>query len=159
MPANSVMMGWKTYCDRSIPCRSSMRTPCPPEGRLMNLKLRLLLTFWICLGLGAAETELRVRADDVQTGVRRLLYVAAPGVRNYLEYGGHGLLVFDIDDGHNFVKRIPLGGLREDGTPDNVKGICASAETGRIYISTISTMTCLDLHSEERLWEQRYEGG
>ena len=31
---------------------------------------------------------------------RRLLYVAEPGIRNYLEYGGHGLLVFDIDHGH-----------------------------------------------------------
>jgi hypothetical protein len=27
---------------------------------------------------------------------RHLLYVATPGVRNYREYGGHGLLVFDI---------------------------------------------------------------
>src|SRR5690606_14711971 len=29
--------------------------------------------------------------------LKRYLYVAAPGVRDYLEYGGHGLLVFDID--------------------------------------------------------------
>ena len=34
------------------------------------------------------------------SSVRSLLYVAAPGIRDYLEYGGHGLLVFDIDDGH-----------------------------------------------------------
>ena len=27
---------------------------------------------------------------------RRLLYVAVPGIRNYLERGGHGVLVFDI---------------------------------------------------------------
>ena len=31
---------------------------------------------------------------------RRLLYAAVPGIRNYLEYGGHGLLVFDIDNGN-----------------------------------------------------------
>ncbi len=125
----------------------------------MNVTIRLLLTWLICLGVGAAETGKRVSAEEEQEGVRRLLYVATPGVRNYLEYGGHGLLVFDIDNGHKFVKRIPTGGLREDGTPDNVKGICASAETGRIYISTISVMMCLDLHSEELLWERRYEGG
>src|SRR5688500_9246608 len=41
----------------------------------------------------------------------RLLYVAAPGIRNYLEYGGHGILVFNIDDGHKFVRRIPSAGL------------------------------------------------
>jgi hypothetical protein len=30
-------------------------------------------------------------------GSGRRLYVAVPGIRDYLEYGGHGLLVFDID--------------------------------------------------------------
>jgi hypothetical protein len=97
------------------------------------------------------------RADD--TGGHRYLYVASPGVRNYLEYGGHGLLVFDIDDGHRFVKRIPTSGLNEDGEPINVKGICANAGTRRIYISTIRSLQCLDLVSEELLWEREYENG
>jgi DNA-binding beta-propeller fold protein YncE len=88
-----------------------------------------------------------------------MLYVAVPGIRNYLEYGGHGLLVFDIDHGHRFVKRIPTAGLNEQGKPDNVKGICASAETGRIYISTTKTLTCLDLVPEKIVWERAYEGG
>ncbi|MBX6312132.1 MAG: hypothetical protein IRY99_04315 [Isosphaeraceae bacterium] len=95
-------------------------------------------------------------ADDEE---RHLLYVAVPGIRNYLEYGGHGLLVFDIDHGHKFVKRIPTAGLNEQGRPDNVKGICASAATRRIYISTIQTLTCMDLISEKILWERAYEGG
>ena len=89
----------------------------------------------------------------------RYLYVATPGVRNYLEYGGHGLLVFDIDNGHQFVRRIPTGGIKPDGTPINVKGICASAETDRLYISTIETLMCLDLKTDRLLWERRYEGG
>lgn len=33
----------------------------------------------------------------------RYMYVVAPGIRSYLEYGGHGLLVFDIDHGHRLV--------------------------------------------------------
>lgn len=99
-----------------------------------------------------------LRADEPEAP-RRLLYVAVPGIRNYLEYGGHGLLVFDVDDGHRFVKRIPIGGLGADGKPLNVKGVCASAETDRIYISTIETLMCLDLETEELLWERRYEGG
>jgi DNA-binding beta-propeller fold protein YncE len=97
------------------------------------------------------------RAEDASP--KRLLYVATPGVRNYLEYGGHGLIVFDIDDGHRFVKRIPTGGLNADGQPINVKGICAHAGTRRIYISTLSTLQCLDLVSEQLLWERSYEGG
>src|SRR5439155_6984695 len=90
---------------------------------------------------------------------RRLLYVAVPGVRDYLEYGGHGLLVFDIDNGHKFIKRIPLAGLNEAGKPLNVKGICASATLHRIYVSTTRTLTCLDLVSEKILWEKPYPSG
>ena len=48
---------------------------------------------------------LAVLSDTVEAepAARRLLYVAQPGIRNYLEYGGHGIIVFDIDDGHKFV--------------------------------------------------------
>jgi DNA-binding beta-propeller fold protein YncE len=97
-----------------------------------------------------------LRAEET---TRRWLYVATPGVRNYLDYGGHGLLVFDIDRGHRFVKRIPLAGIKPDGTPINVKGICAHAETARVYVSTIDTLMCLSLTSERLLWERRYEKG
>lgn len=90
---------------------------------------------------------------------QRLLYVAVPGVRNYLEYGGHGLLVFDIDKGHRFLKRIPTAGLDEKGKPLNVKGICANASTARIYISTLKTLICVDFLTEKVLWEKSYEGG
>jgi hypothetical protein len=94
-----------------------------------------------------------------ETAARRLLYVAVPGIRNYLEYGGHGLIVFDIDDGYRFVKRIPTAGLGKDGKPLNVKGVCANATTDRLYISTTQTLTCLDLKTEKVLWEQPYDGG
>jgi len=90
---------------------------------------------------------------------RRMLYVAVPGVRDYLEYGGHGLLVFDIDAGHKFVKRIPTAGVDEQGRPLNVKGICANAVTGRLYISTIKQLMCLDIATEKLVWEKAYEGG
>src|SRR4051794_14464261 len=88
--------------------------------------------------------------------VQRRLYVAEPGVRNYLEYGGHGLIVFDIDHGHRFVKRIPTAGLDEKGVPINVKGISANARTGKLYISTIKQLMCIDLVSEKLLWERTY---
>jgi hypothetical protein len=90
---------------------------------------------------------------------RRFLYVATPGIRDYLEYGGHGLLVFDIDNGHKFVKRIPTAGLNEEGKPINVKGMCASAQTNLVHISTISSLMCLDLIAEKVLWERKYDKG
>lgn len=98
-------------------------------------------------------------ATAAEGGEGRRLYVASPGIRDYLEYGGHGLLVFDIDDGHKLVKRIGTAGLNPVGKPDNVKGVCASASTGRIYVVTTKTLTCLDLASEKILWEKGYEGG
>jgi DNA-binding beta-propeller fold protein YncE len=101
---------------------------------------------------------LAIAAED-DPAERRFLYVAVPGVRDYLEYGGHGLLVFDIDDGHKFVKRIVTAGVDETGRPLNVKGICASARTGRLYISTIKQLMCLDLAGEKVLWEKKYDAG
>ena len=96
---------------------------------------------------------------QAKSGDHRYLYVAEPGVRDYLEYGGHGVLVFDMDDGHRFVKRIPSAGVDAKGKPINVKGICASAATGRLYVSTLKTMICFDLVTEKILWEKAYDGG
>jgi hypothetical protein len=107
--------------------------------------------------LGAALAAGGVRAAP--PAARRLLYVAAPGIRDYLEYGGHGLLVFDVEDGHRFVRRIPLRGLSAEGKPLNVKGVCASAATGRIYVSTTRQLQCLDLRTDEFLWERAYDAG
>lgn len=98
-----------------------------------------------------------------QDGPRRLLYVASPGIRNYLEWGGSGILIYDIDRGHRLVKRIPVSYM--DGqdpagkAPENVKGICASAATKRLYVSTITRLACIDLVSEKLLWVKRYPGG
>ena len=97
--------------------------------------------------------------QEPKAAPRRLLYVATPGIRNYLEYGGHGLVVLDIDNGHKFVKRIPLAGLNTDGKPDNVKGVCANARLGRIFVSTTKTLQSVDLISEKLVWERPYEGG
>lgn len=100
-----------------------------------------------------------IQTACAQNSEHRLLYVANPGTRDYLEYGGHGVTVFDIDNGLRFVKRIPTAGLDGKGKPLNVKGICASAETKRLYVSTIRTLMCIDLSSEKLLWEKSYEGG
>ncbi len=107
---------------------------------------------------GAGEASC-FAAEGRNDSERQLLYVATPGIRDYLEYGGHGILVFDIAAGHKFVKRIPSAGVDEQGKPLNVKGICASAGTGRLYITTTRTLMCFDLVSEKLLWEKPYEGG
>src|SRR5271166_6536450 len=120
--------------------------------RFLSWLAFLLLIAQSGRGVGAS-------AQGPAESVERRLYLAVPGIRNYLEYGGHGLLVYDIDHGHRLIKRIPTAGLDAKGVPNNVKGICASALTKRVYISTIQQLMCLDLVSEKLLWERRYEGG
>src|SRR5688572_24586613 len=89
----------------------------------------------------------------------KYLYVALPGIRNYLEYGGHGILVYDISDGYKLVKRIATGGLKADGTPSNVKGVAVSLATNSIYITTLEALQRVDLATEKIVWEKQYEGG
>lgn len=90
---------------------------------------------------------------------QRLLYVAAPGLRNYVEWGGKGVLVFDIDAGHRFVKRIASPFDDPGGNVENIKGICANAVTRRLYVSTIRRLACLDLVTEKWLWVKTLDGG
>ncbi len=91
---------------------------------------------------------------------QHLLYVANPGTRNYVQYGGVGLTVFDMDNGYKFVRRIPLWDAPPAGKePENVKGIVASARTGRIYVSSLNRMIAVDAISGKRIWDKTYEGG
>ena len=91
--------------------------------------------------------------------LKRYLYVAQPGIRNYTQFGGHGIIVYDIDNDYEFVRRIPFSGLKDDKTPDNIKGICGNAATGRLYVSTIKHLICINLLNDEVLWERQYEFG
>jgi DNA-binding beta-propeller fold protein YncE len=89
---------------------------------------------------------------------RHYLYVVTPGIRNYLEFGGAGVLVFDMDNNHKFVKRIETPASRDE-KPENVKGVCASAVTKKLYFSTLKKLYCLDLVTEKTLWEKSPPGG
>lgn len=91
--------------------------------------------------------------------VGKYLYVAVPGIRDYLEYGGHGILVYDIADNYRLVKRIPSGGLKANGTPSNVKGVAVSLATNSIYITTLEALQRIDLATEKMVWEKKFEGG
>jgi hypothetical protein len=127
----------------------------------VNFARRIRRLLWVVAAVVVAACGLAdaaAGADEVPQA-RRFLYVALPGIRNYLEFGGHGLVVFDIDHEHKFVRRIPIGGLDEEHKPRNVKGICASAATKRVHISTTHTLMSLDLLTDRLLWEKPYEGG
>ena len=90
---------------------------------------------------------------------KRYLYVAVPGIRDYLGYGGHGILVFDIDNNHRFVKRITTKGFHPDNTPSNVKGVAVSVPLNSIFVSTIESLQRIDLATDKLVWEKPFEGG
>lgn len=108
------------------------------------------------IGGGAA---LLGRTATAAAESRRYLYVAEPGIRNYVEFGGVGVLVFDIDAGYRFVRRIPTWPEVPGVAPENVKGICASAGTGRLFVSTVKRLGCIDLLTDKMLWSREYPGG
>jgi hypothetical protein len=90
---------------------------------------------------------------------KHLLYVASPGIRNYVEFGGVGILVFDIDADYKFVKRIPTWEVPAGKDAENVKGIVANAQTAKIYVSTPKRIAAFDLLSEKKVWDKEFEGG
>jgi DNA-binding beta-propeller fold protein YncE len=101
----------------------------------------------------------RVAIADVARDERHVLYVTVPGVRNYVEYGGMGVLVYDVTDSHRFVKRIPVFEAKDGVAPENIKGVALSAESDRLYVTTTRRMAALDLKTERVVWNREYEGG
>ena len=115
---------------------------------------RLLL-----LAASAAALVIFSPGTSSSNGERHFLYVAEPGIRNYVEYGGVGVIVYDMDNGHKFVRRIPTFAEVPGKAPENVKGVVASAKTGRLYVSTIKRVAAIDLATDRLLWNKEYEGG
>lgn len=126
------------------------------------------LFFYVSLfliSIGHAQTSLNTKASadkkqfSTKATEKRYLYVAVPGIRDYLGYGGHGVLVFDINDHHRFVKRINTQGFHPDKTPSNVKGIAVSLPLNSLYVSTLESLQRIDLTTDKIVWEKFYEGG
>ncbi len=121
-------------------------------GQVGDLSRRAFLGTAAALAL--APHRFARSADET----RNFLYVACPGIRNYLQFGGAGILVFDMDNGHRFVRRIETAASRVP-KPENVKGICASVRTRRLYFTTLTRLYCVDLLTDQTLWGKAYEGG
>ena len=123
----------------------------------------LFLFFTLLLQFATLPHKVKGQGDEQPVGASQttghFLYVATPGIRDYLGYGGHGLVVLDIDNHHQFVKRIPTQGFHPDGRPANVKGVAVSPELNSIYITTLYSLQRIDLATEKLAWEIPYSGG
>jgi DNA-binding beta-propeller fold protein YncE len=113
----------------------------------------------------AAQQDVPDRPEQVEpfqrrpTNVKRdLLYVGVPGRREYLQYGGIGVLVFDAARHFQFVKRIPTWDTPAAQEAESIHGIAASPVTGLLYLSTNFRLSAIDLRTDKIVWEQTYDG-
>jgi hypothetical protein len=113
----------------------------------------------------------RARANDPalhNPNASRYMYVASPGIEADVSFGGEGILVFDIDNNYQFVRRIPtfpppIG----PEVPEQVTGICASAQLNMVYVCTTSSsrapangmIGAFDLTTGQLVWQFTLDSG
>jgi DNA-binding beta-propeller fold protein YncE len=68
------------------------------------------------------------------------------------------ILVFDIDNSHRFVRRIPLWPAARGDDGEAIRGIAAGARTGRLYVSTTKRLVAVDPANGKIVWEKSYDG-
>jgi DNA-binding beta-propeller fold protein YncE len=115
--------------------------------------MRVLVGLVLIGTMGTARLPAQLAAQE-----QRYLYVALPGSDDADPDRTVRILVFDIDNGHRFVKRIPLWPAGRGDDAEAVRGTAASVRTGRLYISTTSRLAAIDLNTGKIVWERRYEG-
>lgn len=105
------------------------------------------------LGLAAGLLVAQVLAAEPP--LRRYLYMTSPDGAQAEGNSGTGILVFDIDGGHKFVRRIDIPSFKE-----GIRGFTANAKTHCAYYSTSNRrLGCFDLETDRVVWERQYEAG
>ncbi len=108
-------------------------------------RLILLLTLLVAISAAAFGGS--------QTG--RYLYLSMPDGAQQQGRSGAGVLIFDIDDGHKFVRRIDIPIFNE-----GLRGFAGSLKTHSAYFSTTNhRLGAFDLETEKIVWEKTYEQG
>ena len=101
--------------------------------------------------LAFALLVLPLRAAD--TALKRYLYLGTPDAAQEGK-AGKGILVFDIDDGHRFVRRIDVP------FKEGLRGFCGNVRRHTVYYSTTNRrLGAFDVESEKILWERQYDSG
>jgi hypothetical protein len=96
---------------------------------------------------GAAQAARGVLHGISNSGARRYIYAA---------FNDGSIHVYDIDDGHREIQSF-----RTVGGVTDVRGVCASAATGKFYLAHQTTnagyVIAVDLSSNTVLWNKRYQ--
>lgn len=88
-----------------------------------------------------------------QGPLKRLLYMSTPDAAQP-GGSGRGILVFDIDGGHRFVRRIELP------FDEGLRGFCGNLKRHAVYFSSMrKRLGAFDLETEKVLWDREYDAG
>ncbi|HYM09269.1 MAG TPA: hypothetical protein VEU62_00980, partial [Bryobacterales bacterium] len=110
----------------------------------MKLPTSFLVIFLLAAGLASGQPQ-----------TKRYLYITSPDASQEMGRSGNGILIFDIDAGHKFVRRIDLPIFKE-----GIRGFTGSLKTGCVYYSTSNhRLGCFNLKTEKVVWEKTYEAG
>ena len=94
--------------------------------------------------------SISTRADS---STKRLLYMSTPDAAQEGDFG-KGILVFDIDNDHRFVRRIEIP------FKEGLRGFCGNVRRHAVYYTTTNRrLGAFDLESEKILWERTYDLG
>jgi hypothetical protein len=86
-------------------------------------------------------------------GLERYLYMSTPDA-SQPGGSGNGILVFDLDQNHKFVKRISIP------FKEGLRGFCGNLKRHSVYYSsTARRLGAFDLETEKVLWERQYQMG
>ena len=108
---------------------------------------------WLSLSLAISLSIANLALGEAQT--KRYLYLSMPDGAQKNGRSGPGILIFDIDNGHRFVRRIDIP-IFEEG----LRGFTGSAQTHRVYYSTTNRrLGAFDLETEKIVWENTYPAG
>jgi hypothetical protein len=121
-------------------------------------RMALNLQYLRLLGAVAAVTAAASLAPVTQRGASLQAVAAAAAARtlyavNQSARERGSISVYDIEDGHRLVRTITTV-----ANVDDVKGVAASAVTGRLYVAyrtpNAGMIYCLNLHTDEVLWNK-----
>ena len=109
-------------------------------------RIRSLIAAFVVLPLaGLAETG----------EVQRLLYLSMPDGAQKEGRSKPGILIFDIDDNHKFLRRIDLPIFQE-----GLRGFAGNLDRRSVYYSSTNhRLGRFNLETEEKVWERVYDVG
>ncbi len=98
---------------------------------------------------------LLVTAATLRAEEKHYLYLSSPDAAQSEGHSGNGILIFDIDNGHKFVRRIDVPEFGE-----GIRGMTANAANHCIYFSTSNHgLGCIDLETDKLHWMNHFEAG